>query len=160
MSDENIRKEKSSDAAIGSAKKGQKGFSKGKSGNPGGRPLNSKNKLSRVAFEKLGAHAEEIVMAVIEKAIAGDTAALRLCLERIVPPIRSETVSITLPKFESPRDVLKGFDVLFDSLAKGEITLDELQRISGVLENRRKAIETIVMAEEIEVLKEHVGLRT
>ena len=160
MDSENKPTVQSPSKANGSAKKGQKGFSKGASGNPAGRPPNSPNKMSRVAFEKLGANAEEIVMAVIEKAIAGDTAALRMCLERIAPPVRSTAVSITLPKCETPRDISKGYDALFDILARGDITLDEFLRISNVLESRRKALETAGLAEEMERLKEYVGLST
>ena len=103
-----------------SVKKGKKGFNPGVSGNLKGRPIGSKNKLTQLAQKLLGNGAEEIVAAIIEKAKAGDSTAQRLCMERIVPPIRSSVIQIVLPKFETPQDILKGFMTRFSMLlAKG-----------------------------------------
>ena len=52
---------------------------------------------------------------------------------------------------------MEGYGVLFDALGRGNLTLEELDRLSDVLENKRKAIETVVLAEEMERLMEHVG---
>ncbi len=141
-----------------SAKKGKKGFKKGVSGNPRGRPVGSRNKLSLLAQKFLEADAEKIITAIIEKAKAGDPTAQRLCLERIMPPMRSSAIQIDLPKLETPQQILKGYDALFDALGRGDLTLEELERLSDILENRRKAIETTVLAEELQQIKKHVGM--
>ena len=141
-----------------SVKKGKKGFKPGVSGNLKGRPIGSKNKLTQLAKKLLENGAEEIVAAIIEKAKAGDSTAQRLCMKRIMPPIRSSVIQIVLPKLETPQDILKGYDSLFDALGQGDLTLEELDRLSDILENRRKAIETVVLAEEMERIKKHVGL--
>ena len=138
--------------------KKKKGFEKGVSGNPNGRPKGSRNKLTQLAQKLLENGAEEIVTAIIEKAKAGDSTAQRLCFERILPPMRLSVLQIDLPKLETPQDILKGYDTLIDSLGRGDLTLEELDRLSDVLENKRKAIETVVLAEEMERIKEHVGL--
>ena len=141
-------------------KKGKKGFQKGVSGNPAGRPKGSQSLPTRLARKLLGENAEELLLVLIEKAKAGDLTALRFCLERMVPPVRSTTVSIILPPIGGPDDIPKCYDTLFESLKQEEITLDECLHLSSVLENHRKALETVVLAEEIELLKEHVGLRS
>ena len=138
--------------------KKNKGFQKGVSGNPKGRPKGSRNKLTQLGQRLLETDAEEIVIAIIEKAKAGDSAAQRLCLERIIPPMRSRAIQIVLPMLETPKDILKGHDVLFEALGRGDLTLEELDRLSDILENKRKAIETVVLAEEMERIKEHIGL--
>ena len=139
-----------------SSKKGKKGFEKGVSGNPEGRPPGSKNKLSQLAQKLLEADAEEIVTAIIEKAKSGDPTAQRLCLERIMSPMRSSAIQIDLPKLGTPQDILKGYDVLFEALGNGDLTMDELDRLSNILENRRKAIVTAELAERIDLINEHV----
>ena len=139
-------------------KKGKKGFKPGLSGNPAGRPNGSKNKLTLLAQKLLENGAEEIITAIIEKAKAGDSTAQRLCMERIMPPMRSSVIQINLPKLETPQGILKGYDVLFDALGKGDLTLEELDRLSDILENKRKAIETVILAEEMERIKKHIGL--
>ncbi|NQU58664.1 MAG: hypothetical protein HQ513_15665 [Rhodospirillales bacterium] len=84
-------------------KKGKKGFQKGESGNPGGRPKGSKNKLSRLAYELLEANAEEIIIASMDNAKAGDSTAQRFWLERIIPLVRSKTVPILIERLMTER---------------------------------------------------------
>ena len=72
--------------------------------------------------------------------------------------MRSSIIQLDLPKLETPQDILKGYDALIEFLGQGDLTLEELDRLSDILENRRKAIETVVLAEEMERIKKHVGL--
>jgi hypothetical protein len=37
----------------------------------------------------------------------GDTTALRLCMERPAPAVKSRAVSLSLPAIETPADILK-----------------------------------------------------
>jgi hypothetical protein len=62
------------------------GFKKGQSGNPSGRPPGSRNKSTLAAEALLDGEAETLTRKAIEEAKAGNMIALRLCLERIVPP--------------------------------------------------------------------------
>ncbi|MGH8625106.1 MAG: DUF5681 domain-containing protein [Gammaproteobacteria bacterium] len=60
-------------------------WKQGQSGNPEGRPPGAKDK--RTALRALlTPHAQELVMRAVELAKSGDTTALRLCLERLIPP--------------------------------------------------------------------------
>ena len=47
---------------------------------------------------------DALVRKLIEKAKAGDIAALRLCLDRLLPPRRDRLVTFALPKVESAKD--------------------------------------------------------
>ena len=105
MTDVNKNTKKPSGTTIVAAKKGKKGFSKGASGNPAGRPKGAKNKLTLMAQELLEANAEEIVMASLEKAKAGNSTAQKFWLERIMPMERSKLISIALPTLETPQDI-------------------------------------------------------
>ena len=70
-------------------------FTKGQSGNPRGRPKGIKDR--RVKYrELLEPHASELVKKAVELALAGDTTSLRLCLERIVPSIKSQDEPVKL----------------------------------------------------------------
>jgi hypothetical protein len=60
-------------------------FQKGQSGNPHGKPKGALNHATRAAQMLLDGEANAITRKCIEMALAGDTIALRLCLERIVP---------------------------------------------------------------------------
>lgn len=72
-------------------------FEPGQSGNPAGRPLGSRNKATMAVENLLDAEAEAITRKAIELAKDGDMTAVRLCLERILPPRRDRPVIFELP---------------------------------------------------------------
>src|SRR3984957_4557243 len=73
-------------------------FRKGASGNPGGRPAGARNKALLAMEALLDGEAEAITRVAVDKAKEGDTTALRLCLERILPPRKDRPVSFSLPQ--------------------------------------------------------------
>jgi hypothetical protein len=60
-------------------------FQKGQSGNPAGRPKGALNKYTEISKELLSEKGPMIVQKVIEKALDGDVACLKMCMDRIVP---------------------------------------------------------------------------
>jgi len=61
-------------------------FQRGQSGNPSGRPRGSSNRATRAAELLLDGEATALTRKAVELALAGDPAALRLCLDRTVAP--------------------------------------------------------------------------
>lgn len=59
-------------------------FKPGKSGNPAGRPKGVPDRRTKWR-EALEPHGEALVSKAVELALEGDSQALRLCLERLVP---------------------------------------------------------------------------
>lgn len=119
-----------------------KPFTKGTSGNPNGRPQGSRNKATIAIEALLDGEGEALTRKAIELALAGDTTALRLCLERLCPPKKSRPINITLPDTTTAEGVSEAQAVVVQAIAVGELTLDEGTALSGILEARRKAIET------------------
>jgi len=66
-------------------------YQKGHSGNPAGRPPGLPDKRT-VLRELLAPHAEALVAKVVALALAGDTAALRICIDRLIPLQRHATI--------------------------------------------------------------------
>jgi len=65
-------------------------FQKGQSGNPAGRPRGSRNKASIRLQEMLEQSAEALFNKTVELAMDGNIAALRLCLEPLLPTHKNE----------------------------------------------------------------------
>ena len=83
-------------------------FEKGRSGYPGGRRAGSRNKKTLAAMALLEGEAEGLTRKAVELAMRGDPAALRLCLERILPPCRERAVKFALPPIESAATTHRG----------------------------------------------------
>ena len=107
-----------------------------------GRPEGSRNRITLAMEKLLEGEAENLTRKVIEKAMEGDSVALRLCFERLYPPRKGRPISFELPKVETIDDVMKAQGVVVNAVAVGDLTPDEGQAVSTILEAKRKAIET------------------
>ncbi|WP_030071022.1 DUF5681 domain-containing protein [Halomonas alkaliantarctica] len=72
-------------------------FKPGKSGNPKGRPAGRPDKRAQWRKE-LEKHGSDLVAKAVELALAGDSQALKLCIDRAIPAYRptAEPVSFTM----------------------------------------------------------------
>jgi hypothetical protein len=76
-------------------------FAPGCSGNPAGKKAGTRRKATRAALALLSGEAEGLTRKAVELALAGDVTALRLCLERLVPPCREAPVTLDLRRLET-----------------------------------------------------------
>jgi hypothetical protein len=67
------------------------------SGTPNGRPKGSPNKTTLAIEALLEGESEAITRKLLEMAKEGDMTAVRLCLERLLPPRRDRLVAFGLP---------------------------------------------------------------
>src|SRR4051794_25831566 len=97
-------------------------FRPGKSGNPNGRPKGSRN-VTTIALENLlDGQAEALTQKAIDLGLTGDIPALRLCLDRILPPRKDRPVSFVLPEINSAQDAAATVSAVLAAVAAGEIT--------------------------------------
>jgi Family of unknown function (DUF5681) len=100
-------------------------FKRGTSGNPRGRPKGQRNKATMAIEELLDGEAEGLARKVIEKGLGGDMAALRLCLERLLPPRRERPLAFDLPKIESAKDAQAASSAILAACAAGDLSPSE-----------------------------------
>ena len=138
------------DHMVQSARKGQKGFTKGISGNPRGRPPGSTNKIQSLSQDLINDHAPEIIAKAIELALDfEDIRAVKFLLDRLVPPKRSQSIFLDLPKTRTAKELLAAFGKVENSLRRGEITVDELRMVMLFLDAKRRMIEDVDLSERI-----------
>jgi hypothetical protein len=132
-------------------------WKKGQSGNPKGKPKGCRHKATRLAEAMIGKDSEKLIGKVIENALAGDSTCLRLCLERIAPPVRERPVSIELPAIQTLADSVTAMGAILDHVASGELTPSEGVAIAGMVETFRRTIETQELEVRISNLEQKAG---
>ena len=128
-------------------------FRKGQSGNPAGRQPGCRNRATLAVESLLENQAQALTKTAIELALEGDTTALRLCLERIAPPPRSRAVSFAVPRIDRIEDLAGALGAIFQEVAGGRLHLDEGAALVGMLEAKRKAMETIDLEQRVQALE-------
>ncbi|WP_369942774.1 hypothetical protein [Xanthomonas medicagonis] len=109
-------------------------------GNPGKR-RGARNKATIAALKLLEGESKQLMRKAIDLALAGDSTALRLCLERVSPPSRERVLAIDLPVPTSPADVPKTLQAILQGAADGTLTSGEAERLSRCVQTFSMAFE-------------------
>ena len=104
--------------------------------------------------------AVSITQAVILAAQGGDVTAAKFVLGHLIVPPRDRTVYLDLPPTGTLDGIEKAYEVVIDAVATGGITPTEASAITGVLENRRRNIETRDLMALLESLEQQQGKKS
>ncbi len=109
---------------------------KGQSGNPRGRPKGSVT--HRRVREAILKKTPEIIESMIERARSGDTAAARILLDRVIPPMKAGDAFIDLPLTgnltEDAHRVLNAVGGSQISAGQGQTLLAGIASLARILE--------------------------
>lgn len=128
-------------------------FPPGTSGNPAGKKKGCRNKATIIAEEMLDGEAGEIFKIAIQKAKDGDVAMVKFCGDKILPSRKSRPIKIDLPEIKTAEGIDDAQNKIMINVANGQITPDEGTALSGMLESRRKTLETVEMEKRLEELE-------
>ena len=112
-------------------------FQPGRSGNLAGRPRGALNRTTLAVQALLDGEAEGLTRVAVEKALEGDMAPLRLCMDRILPVKRERTIELDLPVLEGSQDSLRAIGTVLEAVGAGQITPSEGQAVTSLLEAHR-----------------------
>src|SRR6059058_4890853 len=105
-----------------------------------GRPRGSRNKATLAAQALLDGHSEALIRKCLHMALTGDATAMRLCMERVLPTRKELHVSVARMRGRTAAEIAQTFDVLLKQLSSGQLTPNEAQTMTNILESRRRAI--------------------
>jgi hypothetical protein len=122
-----------------------KPFKPGQSGNPAGKPPGSKNRATVLAQSLFDGEAEALTRKIIELAKAGDMQALRVCIDRLCPPMKAQAapVQVEIPETDSMSDIASAF---IKAAADGRLPPDVAAQLVS-------AVGTLARIVEIDELK-------
>ncbi|TXM94809.1 hypothetical protein FV223_03160 [Methylobacterium sp. WL116] len=132
-------------------------FEQGRSGNPSGRPRGARNRSTLALQAILDGESEALTRRAIEMALGGDTVALRMCMDRLMPVRKDRPITFTLPEIETAADLTKATKALMQGVADGEITPSEAAELSKLVDAHVKAIEAVDFAGRLAALEEAAG---
>jgi hypothetical protein len=115
-------------------------FAAGVSGNPAGKRKGTVNRMTRLKLALSVDESGAVTRAVIDRALAGDRVAQRLCFAAILPKARARPVAMDLPACDTIEGVVAGFSATVAAMAAGEITPDEALKVTRVLERKGRAL--------------------
>jgi hypothetical protein len=124
-------------------------FKPGQSGNPAGRPPGARHKSTLALSVLLDGEGEAITRKAIELATSGDTVALRLCLDRILPVRKDRPVTFALPAIETTADLVKATSSLLQAVAAGDLTPSEAAELGKLVDAHVRAIEITDIQERL-----------
>ena len=141
-------------------------FKKGQSGNPSGRPRGSRNKATLLADqifdEKLFGNdnkADAIISKTIALAENGDTACIRLCLDRIAPVRRDRPTCFALPNMAEAKDAVKASAAIVAAVASGDLTPTEAAELSKVVDSYARTLQAAEFEERLLKLEKAIVSR-
>lgn len=134
------------------AKTGRDTSGRFKPGNPG-RPRGARHKTTLAVLALMEGEAESITRTCIEAAKAGDLTAIRLVLDRLLPPAKERPLRVKLPDVVSLEDVAQAQAAILKAVAAGELLPTEGATLAGIVESRRKAIETAELEARVSALE-------
>ena len=115
-------------------------FEKGQSGNPAGRPRGSRGRATMALQDMLERDAESIARTAINLAKHGNIAALRICMERLLPARRHELVTLDLPPLDKVADTVAATSAIVAAVAAGDLTAAQAADLAKVVDVHVQAL--------------------
>lgn len=132
----------------------QRKFQKGRSGNPLGRPKGTRNKATLLVEKLLENEAEGICRQAIELAKKGNIQAIKLVLDRILPPKKEAPIFIDLPVMKVGSDILEAVSRVAEAVCHGKISPSEGEMLTRIIDKQAKAIEVNEFEERLKCLED------
>jgi hypothetical protein len=116
-------------------------FEPGQSGNPNGRPKGSRNAMTLALEALLDGQAQALTTKAIELGLEGDLAALRICMDRILPPRKDRPIKFDMPTIATIEDAPAAMAAITSAVANGDITATEAAEVARLVETYVRAVE-------------------
>ena len=119
-----------------------------KAGNPG-RPKGARNATTLALESLLDGQATALTQKAIELALTGDLTALRICLDRILPPRKDRPVSFVLPAITGPNAAAAAMSSILTAVSTGEVTPGEAAEVAKLIDSYVRAVEATELNDRI-----------
>src|SRR4051794_12138334 len=119
-----------------------------------GRPKGSKNRATLEREALLNEYAPAIMKKCVSEGLKGNNSALRLCMERILPPAKSQNPAFKLPPIRSAADLLVASASVLKAMAGGDLSPQEGESCMRVIESYQKLHESQELTRRVQALEQ------
>jgi hypothetical protein len=113
--------------------------------------------VSLAAQALLDGHSDTLMKKCMHMALSGDTTAMRLCIERLLPTRKERPVRVAPLRGRTAGELARTFDDVLKQVASGQLTPAEAHSIVNMLEMRRRTLETLEHEERLKTLEAKHG---
>ena len=107
-----------------------------------------------VAKKLLGREAGNIIRKLIEMALDGDSAAMRLCMERIYPKPKDAAIKATLPEINQFSDIPVAIGQIFQMIGGGHFTIEQGKALASIVASQGNILEMAELEKRLSALEE------
>ena len=118
-----------------------------------GRPKGARNRTTQAVMALLEGEAEALSRKAVEMALAGDSVALRLCLDRLAPPRKDSPVQFALPRMASAHDAAEAAGAVLQAVSEGDLTPTEGAQVMGLVDSYRRTLEVTELEARLAALE-------
>jgi hypothetical protein len=115
-------------------------WQKGRSGDPAGRRKGRRNKATLAMEALLEGSVEQLIAKAVGMALKGDVAAMRLCLERILPARKDRLICLDLPPIETGGHISGAVSAILTAISEGQLTPGEGEMMINILSVKTKIL--------------------
>lgn len=128
-------------------------FQPGASGNPQGRPPGTSNLAALRAM--LRPHVPGLLTQLVILAQAGDVTAIRLVLDRVLPPLRAQDEAVSLPALTG--SLTDQGSAILAAMASGNVTPQQAGELLSAISTQARLIEATELEQRISALEERLA---
>ena len=118
-----------------------------------GRPKGARHKATQAVLALLEGEAEALSRKAVEMALAGDSVALRLCLDRLAPPRKDSPVQFPLPPMVTAHDAAQAAGAVLEAVSVGDLTPAEGAQVMALVDSYRRTLEVTELEARMAVLE-------
>jgi hypothetical protein len=102
----------------------------------------------------LDGESEALTRKAISLALGGDITALRLCMDRVLPPRKDRPISFEMPAISAIEDAPAAMAAITSAVAIGDITVTEAADVSRLVETYVRAVEASDLEKRLRAIEE------
>lgn len=130
-------------------------FKPGQSGNPAGRPKG--RGMAHRLRAAIAEESEDIIRVLVGQALAGDTTAAKVLLDRVLPPMKAEAQAVRLNL--EPGGLVAKADAIIEATGAGVIAPDVAAQLISAVATLAKITEVEALEERLTALEQQLSIK-